>query len=41
MKKNIQNLLAKEIEAIKAGGTYKGERVITSPQSSKIKANGK
>jgi len=41
MKKNIQNLLAREIEAIKAAGTYKAERIITSPQSSKIRANNK
>lgn len=41
MKKNIQNLLAREIEAIKAAGTYKAERIITSPQSAKIRANNK
>ncbi len=26
---------------MKESGTYKGERIITSPQSSKIKSNGK
>lgn len=41
MKKPIQALLAKEIQAIKEAGTYKKERVITSSQSSVIKVNNK
>lgn len=41
MRKNIQNLLAKQIQAIKSAGTYKAQRIITSPQSSKIRANNK
>lgn len=41
MKKPIQTLLAKEIQAIKEGGTYKAERVISTPQEAKITANNK
>lgn len=40
-KKPIQTLLQGELQAIKQAGTYKAERVITSPQSSKIRANNK
>lgn len=39
--KFIQNHLAKEIQAMKEAGTYKAERVITSPQLAEIQANGK
>lgn len=39
MKKQIQTILAKEIQAIKEAGTYKAERVITSAQSAQISAN--
>ena len=41
MKKGIQTILSKELQAIKQAGTYKSERVITSSQSSKITANNK
>ncbi len=37
----IQTHLAKEIQAMKDAGTYKGERIITSPQLSEIQSNGK
>lgn len=39
--KLIQQILSKELQAMKEAGTYKAERVITSPQLSEIKANGK
>lgn len=39
--KLIQQLLAKELQAMKEAGTYKAERVITSPQLGEIQANGK
>jgi glycine C-acetyltransferase len=39
--KFIQQHLAKEIQAMKDAGTYKAERIITSPQLSEINANGK
>jgi glycine C-acetyltransferase len=39
--KFIQQHLAKEIQAMKEAGTYKTERVISSPQLAEIKANGK
>jgi len=37
----LKNLLAKQIEEIKAAGTYKRERVISSPQSASVTSNGK
>ena len=37
----IQQFLAKEIQAMKEAGTYKAERIISSPQYSEITANGK
>jgi glycine C-acetyltransferase len=37
----IQEHLAKELQAMKEAGTYKAERVISSPQFSEITANGK
>lgn len=39
--KFINKHLAQEIQAMKEAGTYKGERVISSPQLSEITANGK
>lgn len=39
--KFIQTHLSKEIQLMKEAGTYKAERIITSPQLSEIKANGK
>lgn len=39
--KLIQQILSKELQAMKEAGTYKAERVITSPQLSEIQANGK
>lgn len=39
--KLIQQILTKEIQAMKEAGTYKAERVISSPQLSEIQANGK
>jgi glycine C-acetyltransferase len=39
--KFLQTHLAKELQAMKEGGTYKAERIITSPQLSEINANGK
>ena len=39
--KFIQTHLSKEIQLMKEAGTYKSERIITSPQLSEIKANGK
>ena len=39
--KFIHQHLAKELQAMKEGGTYTGERIITSPQLSEIKANGR
>lgn len=39
--KFIQQHLAKEIQAMKEAGTYKAERIISSPQLAEIKANGK
>lgn len=36
MRKNALNIFATAVEEIKAAGTYKEERVITSPQSSRI-----
>lgn len=37
----LKNHLAKELQIMKDTGTYKAERVITSPQLSEIHANGK
>eukprot|EP00919_Chromeraceae_sp_WS-2016_P078391 GHVR01185720.1.p1 GENE.GHVR01185720.1~~GHVR01185720.1.p1 ORF type:complete len:129 (+),score=9.05 GHVR01185720.1:178-564(+) len=36
----IKQHLTKELQAIKDSGTYKAERIITSPQQTVIKANG-
>ena len=36
---NLKNHLEKEIKEIKEAGLYKSERIITNPQSSKIKVN--
>ena len=37
--KSIQRLLAKQVEAIKEAGSYRSERVLTSPQNSSIVVN--
>jgi glycine C-acetyltransferase len=39
--KFLQTHLSKELQVMKEGGTYKAERIITSPQLSEINANGK
>ena len=36
----FNNILKTEIESIKAAGTYKSERIITSPQNSSIRVAG-
>ena len=38
---NVRNALQKELEEIRNAGLYKEERIITTPQAAKIKANGK
>jgi len=37
----LKSHLSKELQLMREAGTYKGERVITSPQFSEIQANGK
>ena len=37
----LTSIAASEIEGIKAAGTYKSERVITSPQAAKIKVSSR
>lgn len=37
---NVQAIIAKELEGIKAAGTWKNERVITSKQASDVTVQG-
>lgn len=37
---NFRGILQKQLEDIKAAGTYKSERIITSPQESSISVEG-
>ncbi len=41
MNENLVKRLAAELEEIKAGGLYKTERIIESPQGAEIRVNGK
>lgn len=38
--KQFRNILQKQIDDIKSAGTYKNERIITSPQSTSITVKG-
>ncbi len=41
IKLDVRNVLQSEFAQMKATGTFKQERIITSPQSMKIKADNK
>ena len=38
---HTRDVLRKELDAIKAAGTWKSERVISSPQAAKIRVEGR
>ena len=40
MKTDFQTHLSKQLEAIESAGTYKGERVLDTPQGTRVHTSG-